>query len=97
VVDIARLVAVDTGVDDDVLVDDEEERVVVVRVLVVVAPVGFLVRDALARVFDDARALRNLARGEHAAAVHSRAPHSDERRAVDVSGAHTATGALIAG
>ena len=52
VIDEARVVAADAGVDDRALVDDEQERVVVVLVVVLVALVRLLVRDAVAEVLD---------------------------------------------
>ena len=65
VVDEARLVAVHCGVDHDLLVDREQERVVARHRVVVVAPVGLLVRDALShRTRNDPRPLANHAKGE---------------------------------
>ena len=54
-----RGVAADARVDHGLLVDDEQEGVVVVRVLVLVALVRRLVRDA--PTLDDARALADAA------------------------------------
>ena len=70
VIDEARIVAADGGIDDRVLVDDEQECVIVVDVVIVVTRVRRLVRKALAEVLDDARALGNEAPREHAVAVH---------------------------
>ncbi len=64
-----RVVAIDAGVYDGLGVDDEQERVTVVRVLVLVTPIGLLMRDALADVLDDARALGNVLLGENAPAM----------------------------
>jgi hypothetical protein len=94
VVDEARVVAVDAGVDDDAAVDDEQEGVVVVGGLCLVAAVSFLVRHALAQVFDDARALADAARRKGPEAMHARTPHAEHLRS---GGAHTAIGALMAG
>ena len=80
VVDEARLVAVDAGVDDGALAGDEQERMAVVIALALVAPVGLGVRDALAQVLDDARALADAPRRVHAAAVDARIARLDRRR-----------------
>ena len=95
VIDEARLVAVDSGVDHGGIVGDEKERVTVVRLLVLVAPVGLLVGDALTEVFDDARAARDALSREYAESVERGSPHLDERLRGRVRGAHTATGARI--
>ena len=68
-IDEARIVAVGAAIDDDAAIDDEQKGVVVARVLVLVAPIGLAVRDAIAEILDDARALADAAQREHAAAV----------------------------
>src|SRR5580704_5224649 len=93
-IDEARLVAIDAGVDDRAPVDDEEERMVVVLVLVVVAPVGLGVRHALAKVLDHACALLDALGGEHAQAVQRRVAHLDARGCAACR-AHTATAAVM--
>src|ERR1700728_5449059 len=80
VIDEARLVAADTRVDDRVLVGDEQERVVVVRCLVIVALVGLGVRDALAQVFEDARATCDRRQYEPPPTMERRVAHLDARR-----------------
>ena len=69
VVDETRGVAAHARIDDDMSIDDEQEGVVVVRVVVLVTVIGFLVRDAVAEILDDARPFGDAARGEHALAV----------------------------
>ncbi len=69
----------DAGVDHGVFVDDEQERVVVALVVVFVALVGGGMRHAVAEIFEDARALLDGLHGEHAAAVHGRVAHFDQR------------------
>src|SRR4029453_10860336 len=76
----AGRVAVHAGVDDGALAGDEQERVAVVVALELVAPVGLGVRDALAEVFDDARALLDRAGRIHAAPVDTRVARLDGRR-----------------
>ena len=68
-IDEARVVAVGAAVDDDAAIDDEQEGVVVARVLVLVAPVGLAMRDAIAEILDDAGALADAAQREYAAPV----------------------------
>ena len=113
VIDEARIVAVDGGIDDRVLVDDEQECVIVVDVVIVITRVSRLMRKPFAQVFDDARALGNKRRREHAASVHRRIAYFDERRThhwrttalrlrlivrnLLQLAVHTATGALMAG
>jgi len=58
-IDEARIIATHGGVDDCVFVDDEQEGVIVVDVVIVIAIVRRLVREALPEIFDDPRALRN--------------------------------------
>jgi hypothetical protein len=69
VVDEAGRVAVDAGVDHGALACNEQERMAVVVALDLVAAVGLGVRDALAQVLDDARALGNRPGRVHAVAV----------------------------
>jgi len=61
VIDVARLVAADTGVDHRALVDDKEKGVVVFIRPFLVAPIGLFVRNALADILDDARSGRDTA------------------------------------
>src|ERR1700722_8612626 len=75
-VDEARIVAIDAAVDHHAAIDDEQECVVVANVLVLVAPVGLAVRQPVAEVLDDARALADAAQGEDSAAMHARAAHA---------------------
>src|SRR5690606_12264044 len=72
VVDPARVVAAPAAVDHRLVVDGEEEGVVRLDV-VVVAAVGLFPTDPFAPVLDQARALGDAARGEHALAVDLRA------------------------
>src|SRR5690349_1244988 len=95
VIDEARLVAVDSGVDHRGVIGDKEERVTVRRALPLVAPVGLRMGDALAEIFDHARACRDAVQREHAESVQPRGPHLDERLRRLFLGAHTATGALM--
>jgi hypothetical protein len=95
VIDEARLVAIDACIDDGALIHDEQKSVGVAGILVLVAAVGLGVRDALAHVLDDARALADTARGEHTQPVQRRRAHLDERSLVLGRAAHTATGARI--
>src|SRR6185295_14505937 len=79
VIDEARVVAADAGVDDRALVDDEQERVVVVLVVVLVTLVRFLVRDALAEILVEAFSLLDVAQCECAVTVYGRMTHFVER------------------
>src|ERR1700683_4654656 len=90
VVDEARLVPLDTRIDHRARVHDEQEGMAVGGVLVQIAPVCLDVRDPLAQVLDDARALRDAGGGEHAESMQRRVAYFDERVL------HTATGARIA-
>ena len=83
VIDEARVVAADGGVDHGVFVDDEQERVIVVLVVIFVTRIGRGVRHAIAEILEDARALGDRRDGEHAAAVHVGIAHFDERRSRD--------------
>jgi hypothetical protein len=64
VIDESRLVAVDGGVDHDVVVDREQERVMSFAVDVGISRVGFGGREPLTRVFDETRPRGNSARSE---------------------------------
>ena len=69
VVDEARIVASNGGIDDRLVVDDEQERVVSGHLVVVVATVGFVVADTLSRVLDDALPTANQPRRERSPAL----------------------------
>src|SRR5690606_20961713 len=72
VVDPAGIVAAPAAVDHRLVINGEEEGVVRLDV-VVVAAVGLFPTDPFAPVLDQARALGDAARGEHALAVDLRA------------------------
>ncbi len=72
-------IAADTGVDAEVVVDHEQEGVAVVVGLHLVARIRFVVRDAVAHVFDDARAAADAAGRIHATAVDLRTLHHVQR------------------
>src|SRR5512138_1959164 len=74
VVDEARFVAADGGIDHGVAVDAEQEGVVTAHAAVVVSAVGLVMRDALARILDDARAALDRPEREGAAPLNFRAP-----------------------
>src|SRR5690606_8699747 len=74
-VDPARVVAVVAAVDHAARTEREEEGVERIVGVGGVAAVGFLGADALAAVFDDARAGGDFARGEHAVAMQLGAAH----------------------
>src|ERR1700722_3768297 len=75
-VDEARIIAIDAAVDHHAAIDDEQECVVVANVLVLVAPVSLAVRQPVAQVLDDTRALADAAQGKHTTAMHARAAHA---------------------
>jgi hypothetical protein len=79
VVDEARVVSADTGIDDRVLVDNEQEGVIVADVVVFVTRVGRLVRQALPEILENSRALPDGGDGKNAAAMYRRIAHLDER------------------
>src|SRR5690606_8550093 len=56
-IDVARDVSADRGIDDRVIIELEEERVVAVHLVVRVAAIRFLVRYVLADVLDETRTL----------------------------------------
>jgi hypothetical protein len=86
-VDEPRRVAAARRVDHHLVVHREQHRVRRVLVLGGVAPVGFAVRDALADVLHDARALGDVGEGEYAPAMNLRAAH-DIATPVYCSGRH---------
>jgi YVTN family beta-propeller protein len=65
VIDESGVVALERGIDHDVIVDGEEERVMPVAI-VWIAGIGLLRREALPGVFDQARALGNELGGKGA-------------------------------
>src|SRR4051794_15930957 len=79
-VDEARLVPTEGGVDHRLVVDREEERVMVLHGVVVVASVGLRLADALADVLDEARPLADAAGGEGAHTLHGRAADLERER-----------------
>ena len=74
-VDEARGIAVHPGVDHRFSIDDEEKRVIVVVGLAFIASIRLGVAHTLADIFNDASALLDRARREHARSVHLRSPH----------------------
>ena len=68
-VDIARRIGLTTAIDHRLTIDDEQKGVVIVRIVIGIAIIGFLVRDAFTDVFDDAGSLRNPLGGEDALAM----------------------------
>ncbi len=68
-IDEPRVVPAGAAVDAGVVVEREQEGVVTIHGVVVVATIGLVVGDALAGVFDDARALADLPDGERSAAL----------------------------
>ena len=104
-IDEARLIAADRGVDYRLGINDEQKGVIVVRVVIVVAPIRLAMTDAIAGIFDDARPLRNAHPRENAATVNRRITHANPGIAGLILHAvpyfmprlgQTATGALIA-
>ncbi len=77
-IDEARLVAADAGVDYGVPIDDEQKCMIVTELLVLVAPIGLAVRDSLAQVLDDARAAPYAPARKHPTAMHRGAPHRQQ-------------------
>jgi hypothetical protein len=71
-IDEARLVPADRGVDHDIVVDREEKCVVPLALRIRVARVGFVRRQSLARVFDQPRARGNDSRRERAEPLNRR-------------------------
>ncbi len=65
-VDESCVVAADRRIDDRVPVDDEQEGVIVVDVVILVTIVRGPVRNALAEILDDARALPDRRQSEYA-------------------------------
>ena len=76
VVDPARVVAADVGVDDPVVVEREQERMPAVGIAPV-ALVDLVMRPQRAAVLDDAQALGQVACGENAVAVDRRSTGDD--------------------
>src|SRR5580693_8528804 len=79
-IDEARVIAMHTGIDDYPAVDDEQKRVIVTIALVLIAHVRLTVRNAIAQIFDDARAFADAAQGKYPASVHARAAHPHHAR-----------------
>src|SRR6476469_7799527 len=74
-IDQPRIVAVNRAIDDRFLVEREEKSVVTLHVLVIVPAVGFLVRDPLARVFDDSLPRTNSSLRKNSASLNFRLPN----------------------
>jgi hypothetical protein len=80
-IDVARIVAVGTAIDDGRSIDDEQKRVVVFDRLVAVAVIRFPMRHPVAEILDDPGALAYPAPRKHASAVQPRTAHADHIRA----------------
>jgi len=74
-IDQPRIVSVNRTVDDRFLVEREKESVVTLHVLVIVPAVGFLIRDPLARVFDDSLSRTNSSLCKNSATLNFRLPN----------------------
>ena len=100
-VDVARLIAVDPGIDDGLRIDREQKGVVVLRALLDISRVGLLVADPLAEILDDGRTLANPAQRENPIAVNGRVANLESSAGLCIGfffmNPQTAIGALIAG
>ena len=93
----ARLVTVDSGIDDGLGVHGKQEGVAVQRILALIAVIGELMAHPLAYVFDDVGALTDAAQRKDAVAMNARVANLKKRRFWAPRGLlHTAMGALIA-
>src|SRR6185437_16937383 len=71
-IDETCIVAVAATVDYDAAVDDEQEGMCILGGLGLIAPIRLAVRDASAKVLDDARALADTPACEHALTMQAR-------------------------
>jgi len=68
-IDKARIIAANRGVDGGVLIHDEQQHMRMLRFIIVVTPVSLLGRDPFSDIFDDARPFADTLRGESAESV----------------------------
>src|SRR5678815_1169453 len=79
VIDEPRVVAVDGGVDHDVVVDREEKRVVSLINAIGVTGIRGVGCETLAGIFDETRSRWNATRGERAQSLHGRRTNLERR------------------
>src|SRR4051794_19980523 len=95
-IDPARGIAADRCIDHTAVVQLEQEGVVRIRRVAVGTPLGFVDRNTLAAIFNDAAALANRASREHAATVNHGIAHDVGQRLACRTSGHWMNGTRTA-